>query len=131
MKKANSVQDWLKESIFFYNKSLKEHIDMYNQDQSSFFWIQYKFAASYACQIKNPNIEYEKQNAIEKQVLHLFASLPDKYDDVANEKEFAFTFCYLFANHLLGVIEKQMIWDVLKYITHNWDEVDSLIIIPD
>ncbi len=131
MSKLNSVHDWLKESIFFYNKSLKEHVDMYNQNRSSFFYRQYKFAASYACQIKKPTIEDETQKAIEKQVLHLFASLPEKYDDLANEKEFAFTFCYLFANHLLGIIEQNMIWDVLNFITHNWDEIDSLIIVPD
>jgi len=131
MSKLNSIDDWLKEIIFFYNKSLKEHVDTYNQDRPTFFYRQYRFAASYACQIKKTNIEDGKKKAIEDQVLLLFTSLPEKYDDLANEKEFAFAYCYLFANHLLGIIEQKMVWDVLIYITHHYDEVDSLIIVPD
>lgn len=130
MTPTNTVKGWLQECMFFYNKSLKENVDFYDADPAKFFWIQYQNAPNYALQIRGQNVEPEKRKSIEHQVLHWFASLPDKYDEVANENEFAFAFCYLFTNYLLGIIETQMVWEVLSYITKHWDEVESMVVFP-
>jgi hypothetical protein len=65
------------------------------------------------------------------QVFHWFATLPEKHDDLANEKDFAFTFCYLFTNQQLGFISSEEAWNVLAYLTRHWSEVEKMIEIPD
>jgi len=131
METPNTVESWVKEIYKFYNISLADHVDLYREDKALFFYRQHKFAPDYAIFARTASIEVQEIESIKAQVFHWFASLPDKYDDAANEKDFAFAFCYLFTNHLLQTINKEMAWKVLSYITHHWDEGDALIEIPE
>ncbi len=131
MNHLKTIQEWIHECMSFYSISLEEHTDIYYEDRSKYFSIQYKYAAAYACKNFSSTIDSKKQESIESNVLHLFTSLPEEYDEIAIQMEFSFSFCYLFANHLLGVLDKKTVWEALSYIANHWDEVGKLIVIPD
>jgi hypothetical protein len=96
-----------------------------------FFFRQYQFASGYAFRARDLDEDEQKQELVNAQVRHWFAALPDKYDQIANEPDFAFAFCYVFANHLLGFIEQGAAWRVLAYLTRHWDEADALVEVPE
>lgn len=127
----DTIETWVKEIYDFYNVSLADHVDLYREERTGFFYRQYKFAPDYAIHARHLSLETEKIEPIKAQVFHWFVTLPEKYDSTANENDFAFGFCYLFTNHLLGFIDKNMVWKVLSYMTKHWDEGEALIEIPE
>lgn len=101
------------------------------KDRAGFFYRQYRFAYKYALRSREEEVDDTRAEQIDVQVRHWFAILPEKYDEIANDSEFAFTFCYLFANHLLGFIDPSTVWQVLGYLSVHWDEVDELVELPE
>lgn len=131
MERPNSIETWIKEIYDFYNASLEDHVDLYYENKSMYFYRQYKFAPDYAIHARKASIEEEKVESIKSTVIYWFVTLPDEYDSVANENDFAFAFCYLYTNYLLEAIDKAMVWEVLIYITHHWEELEWLIKVPE
>jgi len=130
MSKPATIQNWLREAMSFYNRSLRDHVDLYPEDPAMFFWRQHKFAPRYAIEARPEDPSPEERQRIKAQVLYWFAKLPEKYDDLANENDFAFVFCYLFATHLLGHIEAVTVWRALAYMTRHWDDFDEMVEVP-
>jgi len=131
MDAPDTIETWVKEIYDFYNVSLVDHVNLYSEEKAMFLFRQYKFAPDYAIHARKVSIEKEETESIKTQVFHWFAMLPEEYDSTANEKDFAFSFCYLFTNHLLGFVDEKMVWKVLSYITHHWDEGAALIKVPE
>ncbi|MDA3799900.1 MAG: hypothetical protein PF692_12560 [Kiritimatiellae bacterium] len=127
----DTIEGWVKEIFFFYSKSLADHMDLYYQEANGFFYRQYRFASEYSIEAREAIIDKQKIEDLRTLVLHYFAVLPEEYDSQAAETDFAFAFCYLYANCYLKFIDIKMVWEILAYITHHWDECDALIEIPD
>jgi hypothetical protein len=131
MKCPETIEGWLRESIDCYSQSIMDHIYLEDEDPVMFLYKQYPFAADYACIARGENVELARREQINNQVLAWFGSLPDRFDQVANESDFAFSFCYLFANHLLGYITVKKVWKVLGYLTTHWEEAAGWVELPE
>ena len=126
-----TIEEWFKESISCYNQSQKDNVSLYNEDRAMFFFRQYWFAFEYALRSRDQEVDEKTAKQINAQVRHWFAILPEKYDEIANDSTFAFAFCYLFTNQLLGFIDQQTAWQVLGYLSKHWNKVDELVEIPE
>jgi hypothetical protein len=98
MQCPTTIQDWLRESIACYNQSLRDRVSLYENDKAMFFFRQYEFASDYAFRSRGQEAEEDAAVRVNVQVRHWFATMPDTYDEIANEPGFAFAFCYSFSD---------------------------------
>ncbi len=73
-----TIEEWFKESISCYNKSLKDNVSLYNEDRSKFFFRQYLFASEYALRLREQEVDGKIARQINVQVRHWFAMLPEE-----------------------------------------------------